>query len=209
MKAKIFFFGALILFVCPLLCSCAQNHREQVHFLHAAAIMQDEKSDLLSILAVVEKQGAKDSDSEYFIASSQGETIDKAAKALDKKYGGCYFASCELFVVPDDADEDFARKCAQICQSPLMPSHPYTLCAKQHEIEGCLKLLKDEEDIIKLISKVTKHAPVFVRFVSDRLSGKATVLPVISQGRDGKINLSQYAVFHGSSTVSYRKEKTL
>ena len=190
-----------------LLCSCIASHRDSVHFIHAIGITEGKDGEF-QLVAVAEKQGTKDGDGKYFTADAKGKTVGGAIEEMNKKYSGCYFASCEIFVIPCDADMDFTSEISVICENALMPSTAFLVCADKSDLPNIFDKVKDEDDITKLISKAKKHSPVFVRFVSDRLSKKDVTVPVICADGDGKISLSRHAVFSDSS-VTHRKEKSL
>lgn len=206
MRAKPIISVFLLVCVCFFSCSCASNHSKSVHFIHAAAIIPD-KSDSFKLLCVAEKQSGKDSDNKYLTISSSGKTVDEAAKALTEKYGGCYFASCELYFIPQSADMEFIHSIADICQSGVLPSHPYTLCADSNEIQRIFRLLDSEDKITSLISDSKKHSPAFVSFISKQLSKKAVKLPTVTVENNEKAGITQYSTFYGDGSKSMEKEK--
>ena len=197
------------LFICTiyiiLLSSCSSNHSKDVYFIHASAIARE--NDEISLYCVAQKLGKKDEE-KYFVASSKGKNTKDAIEKMSRKYSECYFATNEIFILPEDMDISFLKDISHICENPFVPSTSRVLLAKNEDLLLFAEKVKNEDDLKKLLKKTEKNKVGFIHFLACCLSdNKSIKVEIIQEDDNGNLSASRHKTFHGTDFSKYSKKE--
>ncbi len=149
-----------------ILCSCAKTRETGTFFVHSAGFESEEEDIRLTV--ILEEHG-KEKDG-YFTASFTAPSIADAAKKLMNKYKDCYFATCDLYFIPLDADSDMLLSIAKdICDSNIYPTTGEIICITEKDMQRFMKNIKGTDDIKKIKSSaksITNTASFFAKYSS-------------------------------------------
>ena len=166
MKKAIF----IIIFSFLFLTSCSSK-KDETFFIHAAFF--DEKDGEFTVSVICES--AKENDGEYFIIEKKAPSIEKASTLITKEHPNCYFATCNLFLVPFDGSQRlFTHLASTICDSNVYPSKSAIICHKRDNLKD---KMKDPDFLSHLLQETAKKKVNCVKFFSLYSEGKSIFLP--------------------------------
>ncbi len=196
----------LCLFNLLFLCSCSSNHSKDVYFIHTLSFSEN-GNDGITLSAVMEKQSTG-KDEKYFVGNAEGKDLDEAVEKMTDKYHECYFATNEIYIIPENADSDFLRMLTKICENPHLPSSPHVICVKDGDEQIILESIKEEKHLKKLLKQASGHKVSMVHLLAGCMSyGKSIELPIITLDNEGKPKaLDKRAYFHGDKKMPRKKE---
>lgn len=152
-----------------ILSSCSAHDYRETYFIHVVGFETTDNE--FSVHAVCEKLDKKDNG--YFLVTRKGNSIKEATKKLMNDYRDCYFATAEIYVIPENHEKSLLTKLAsEICDSNIYPTKSHIVRAKG-SMKSLLDKIKSEKDL-KVINRFSeKNKTNAVKFFSYYMSQKS------------------------------------
>ena len=170
-----------------LISSCTAHNYKETYFVHAVGF--EKSDDEYKIHAVCEK--LEDQEKNYFVVTKSGNTINQATKELIREYSDCYFATAEIYIIPNENKQSLIPHLAkEICDSNVYPSKSFIISTDEN-IKYFLSRVKSEEDL-KKIGKLTRNNKTnAIKYFSLFLAEKTIEIPSLEFNKSGTMAITK------------------
>ena len=178
----------ILMSICLILTCCTSNTGIDTYFIHAAAF--DKKGNEYTVTALCEKAGEKEVN--YFTATASGKSTEDAAKKLQSRYRDCYFATSDVYIIKDNADEKLIYNLAkEICGGNIYSSKSSIICVTDANLYAFMESIENEDDLKQLRKIYEKRKVNAVKFFSEFISGSEIFLPALTLDEKQALKLSE------------------